>query len=459
MNRAISFLAYRHSDNILFIKNAVLSIFLKGLSLGLVMVVAVLLARRMGPTQYGRLAYIQSIAVILSSVCTLGLRDATNRIVARYAARRNLKLLGRFISFGIAIITVVSWMMVPIVYKLLLNFSGTFKDYRFSLWTVLGVVVSLGLLSYLGPTLVALGRPVLSFSLEHIGTRLLILIVALAYTICGASLNAETALEVTIAGNFAPVIALVAFIFIPSRLPLALPRQASYLLKNGRVWLSISLFMMTSPLISLVLSETAIIVLGVYGTPSEIAFYQIARRVSGLATVCGAVAIYIALPGIARYYILKRYDQLQNMINIINALTIIPSVSVILILIIGGDRLLLLFGPEFSGAYTAALILAIGRAIDQLFGPVLEILFMIGQHAIATWINIAYGILTVLLNIALIPYYGQSGAATATVTAALLWKGTLYLSLRRGSSLEPCLPLALARRARHPFAGSGVRKK
>jgi O-antigen/teichoic acid export membrane protein len=459
MKRVTLFSTYWRSDNLSFIKSAVSSILLKGLSLALVMVVAVLLARRMGPTEYGRLAYIQSVAFIISCICTLGLRDATNKIVARYTARRNLKLLGRFISSGIVIITLMSCMTVPIFYQLLLYTSDTFQDYLFPLWTVLAVVVSLGLLSYLGPTLVALGRPVLSFALEHVGPRLVIVIVALAYTICGASLTAETALDVTILGNVAPVMALVAFVFIPSRLPLTLPRQASYLLKNGRIWLSISLFMMTSPLISLVFSETAIIVLSAYAAPSEIAFYQIARRVSELATICGGVAIYIALPGIARYYILKRYDQLQDMIDITNMLTIIPSFSVTLILIMSGDRLLLLFGPEFSGAYTTALILAIGRALDQLLGPILEILFMIGQHAITTWINIAYGILTVLLNIALIPYYGQTGAATATVTAGLLWKATLYLILRRSSSIEPCLPLALARRTRHPFAYSEVLKK
>ena len=60
------------------------------------------------------------------------------------------------------------------------------------------------------------------------------------------------------------------------------------------------------------------IVLGAYAEPAAVAFYQVARRVSELAIVCGAVAIYIALPKIARYYTLRRYDELQHTVDIAN---------------------------------------------------------------------------------------------------------------------------------------------
>ncbi len=439
------FSAYWHGESLSFIKSAVSSLFVKGLSLLLVMAVSVVLARRMGASEYGQLAYIQSVAFVLSGICTLGLRDAANRIVARYVARGQRVLLGRFIVLGAIVITMASCVLVGLVYNLLLHVSGTFEKYIFPLWTVLGVVVSLAILSFLGPALVALGRPVFSFALEHIGPRFLILIVALAYTFFGRNLTAKTVLDVNILGNLVPAIVLGAFAFIRFRLPLTVPKRFSHILRNGRAWLSISLFMMTAPVISLVFSETAIIVLGIYAEPAEVAFYQVARRVSELATMSGAVAAYLALPSIARSYTLRRYDQMQHTVDITNILTIIPSISVVLILIIGGDRLLLLFGPEFRGAYAATLILSIGRAVDQLSGPVLEILFMTGRHVIATWINIAYGVLNVLLSLALIPCYGQIGAATASVVVVLMWKTNLYLVVRRRSSIQPCLLLALVR--------------
>jgi O-antigen/teichoic acid export membrane protein len=210
--------------------------------------------------------------------------------------------------------------------------------------------------------------------------------------------------------------------------------------------------MMTSPVIAMVFSETSMMVLGAYAEPAEVAFYQVARRVSELAIVCGAVAIYIALPKIARYYTLRRYDELQHTVDIANILTIISSISVTLILIFEGDKLLLVFGPDFSGAYAATLILTVGRAVDQLFGPALEILFMTGQQVTATWINVIYGVLSISLSFALIPHYGQIGAAFATVSIGLLWKLNLYLIVRQRCRVEPCLLIALASRGQYAFS-------
>ena len=452
MKAVMQYLGYWRDENISLVKSLVSAVFLKALSLVLVMFGAVLLARRMGPTEYGRLVYVQSAAFIIASICTLGLRDAANRIVARYVARYQRKLLARFILFGIVVITVTSCVIVPVVYLILLEVSGTFEAYRFPLITIFGVVVSLALLSFLGPTLVAMGRPVLSFALENVGPRLPLLVVLLACMIVGASLTAETALDLTILGNIVPAAALAAFIFVPSRLSFGVLKRPYHLIRTGRAWLSISLFMMTSPVIAMVFSETSMMVLGAYAEPAEVAFYQVARRVSELAIVCGAVAIYIALPKIARYYTLRRYDELQHTVDIANILTIISSISVTLILIFEGDKLLLVFGPDFSGAYAATLILTVGRAVDQLFGPALEILFMTGQQVTATWINVIYGVLSISLSFALIPHYGQIGAAFASVSIGLLWKLNLYLIVRQRCRVEPCLLIALASRGQYAFS-------
>jgi O-antigen/teichoic acid export membrane protein len=456
MKAAISHSGYWRPENISLIKSLVSAVFLKALSLALVMLVAVLLARRLGPTEYGRLVYVQSVAFIIASICTLGLRDAANRIVARYVARYRRKLLARFILFGIVIIAVASCIVVPVVYFILLEASSTFEAYRFPLITIFGIVISLALLSFLGPALVAMGRPVLSFALENVGPRLPLLVVLLACTIAGAPLTAESALDFTILGNIVPAVLLAAFIFVPSQLLIGVLKRPYHLVRTGKAWLSISLFMMTSPVISMVFSETSMIVLGAYAEPAEVAFYQVARRVSELAIVCGAVAIYIALPKIARYYTLRQYDRLQHTVDIANILTIIPSISVTLILILGGDKLLLVFGPDFSGAYAATLILTIGRTVDQLFGPALEILFMTGQQVTATWINVVYGVLSISLSFALIPHYGQIGAAFATVSVGIVWKLNLYLIVRQRSGVQPCLPIALASRGQYGFSVRGT---
>ena len=95
----------------------------------------------------------------------------------------------------------------------------------------------------------------------------------------------------------------------------------------------------TSPIISLVFSETSILVLGAFAPPGDVGLYQVGRRLSELATVCGGVAIYVALPSIAKFHALRRADQVQRTVNIANSLTVVPGLCVLLVLIAEGGRI------------------------------------------------------------------------------------------------------------------------
>jgi O-antigen/teichoic acid export membrane protein len=440
---------YLREEGLTLLRSSIVSIGIKALSLVLVMIVAVILARRMGATEYGRLSYIQSIAFVLSAVSTLGLRDGANRIVARYAARGQRVLLGRFILFGIFLISVVSIVLVSIVYQTILHTGGGASTSAFPLAAVSGVVVTLAVLSFLAPTVIALGAPVLSFVLESIGPKLVLLIIVLPFLIGTTELRAERVLDLTILGNLVPILALGFFAFIRFRLPIDRPKRLSTAAKSGRAWLSISLPMLTSPVVSFVFSETAIILLGNYAAPADVALYQIARRLAELTAMCSGVAIYLSLPSLAKHYTLRRYDQLQRTVDITNVLSLLPSAGITLALIIGGHTFLRVFGPDFPAAYTVTILIAGGRLADQMFGPVLEVLLMTGQQAVAGRLNIVYGLANIGLNLVLIPQWGLLGAAAATAVATVLWKANLYVILRRRTPIETCLILALALRIRH----------
>ncbi len=435
-----------HEEGFSLMRSSLVSVAIKAAAIALVMATSVALARHLGAADYGRFAFIQSIAFVLASLSTLGFRESANKIVSRYVVRGRLMPLGRFLLFGIIVITLASVVLATIGYGAIAYSPAMALKYGFSILAMLGMVVSLALLSFLAPALVALRRPVLSFTVENIGPRVIVLVAVLALVTGGLHLTTKIALDITIVGNLAPATAIAIFAFVRFKLPLGFPSRFSTVARTGRAWLCISLCMMTSPVISLIFSETSIIVLGASTSPGDVALYQIARRLAELATVCGAVATYLALPSIARFHAERRVDRLQRTIDIANVLTVIPGLCVLLALSVGGGEILRVFGSAFVGAYTVMLVLSAGRVADQFFGPVLEVLLMTGQHATASAINIMFAIGNVAVNCLLVPAWGSTGAAAGTVAVTLLWKASLYGVLRSRCPVEACLALRLTQR-------------
>ena len=81
----------------------------KGVRLVAGFVVGVLVARHLGPEQFGQLSYVQSFVVLLASVATLGLDDIVIRELVKNPERRDLllgttfflKIVGTILLFGV----------------------------------------------------------------------------------------------------------------------------------------------------------------------------------------------------------------------------------------------------------------------------------------------------------------------------------------------------------------------
>lgn len=447
---------FRNRDSLSFLGSSIASLFLKAFSLGLVMLLALLLARHLGASEYGRLAYIQSAAFLISAACALGLRESANRIVARYVARRRFPILSRFILFGLATIAVTSLLGVSVFHQIATRFPEMAANYAFPLPVLIGTVFSLAILSFLAPAVVALGQPVLGFALLDTAPRLFLFVISALYLLGGGILTAETVLDLSIAGNLVMASILLMLAFIRFGLPLPAPAPVSAVIKNAKYWLSISLLMLSSDFVFFVSAEVSLLVLGAYTMPADIALYQVARRIAELISICGGVSTYLAMPRISGFYTTRNYDQAQHVIRLTNAIALIPGILFTLITVVGGNYILLLFGPEFPSAYTILVILVSGRLLDLFWGPVLECQLMMGQQKIAGGINILVGILNVVMNLLLIPAYGGLGAALATVLVNSAGKITLYAALRRRIPIETCLAADLLRNIRHRFGAPGL---
>jgi O-antigen/teichoic acid export membrane protein len=99
--------------------------------------------------------------------------------------------------------------------------------------------------------------------------------------------------------------------------------------------------------------------------------------------------------------------------------------------------LLSIFGPEFVAGDTALVILALAMLVATASGPVNVVLVMAGK---ASWnlVNSFFALtVNVLLNVALIPRYGMSGAATAWAASILVANLLPLIQVRLFLHLHP----------------------
>jgi O-antigen/teichoic acid export membrane protein len=91
----------------------------------------------------------------------------------------------------------------------------------------------------------------------------------------------------------------------------------------------------------------------------------------------------------------------------------------------------LIFGHEYAAAYVPLLILLVGQMVNSAAGLVGLLLNMTG-HENETAIRMAVAaVISITLNLLLIPIWGIQGAATAEALSMIIWNILLWRVVRR----------------------------
>jgi len=164
----------------------------------------------------------------------------------------------------------------------------------------------------------------------------------------------------------------------------------------------------------IVYNKTDALMLGVMRGTTDVGIYFVLNRISELILFV-VIAVNTSLkPTIASLYVQKKQTQLQELINKGSRITVILAFPLALCLIIFGKYILLIFGPEFVGGYSAFIVSCLGKLFLAVTGLTAVILTMTGYE---NYIAIAIGsssILNFVLNYLLIPKWGVMGASIAT---------------------------------------------
>jgi O-antigen/teichoic acid export membrane protein len=132
-------------------------------------------------------------------------------------------------------------------------------------------------------------------------------------------------------------------------------------------------------------------------------------------------------------------EDMQSLLAGAARITFVTITIGVAALVFLGRPILLIFGADFAPAYIPMLVLTLSRVVEAFAGPVGQVMAMVGLHTLVAWLLFVPVTLNIALNYILIPHFGETGAAFATLASAIVWNVVLLYMCKRKLRLDPSL--------------------
>lgn len=413
----------------------------RGVGCGLILLITVLVTRALGAEDYGRFAFFLSIAFLAVLFGGMGVPVATNLLIPRYRQRGPGHRRNQFFIVGLTIVFAGSLLAAVVAITIVRQLDGGAAMIPFPLWAAAAYVTGTALISFLAPTCRAMDMPTTAALVDNIYPRIIVLAGMGILAAAGYGLSLDSVLILWVIGGYGTVALAVFALARQSELSLQVPRGLRW--RQCRIWLSLSTTMMITPVFYFVLSETDILCLGFFSSPSDVGVYNVARRLAELMQFAYVSVNTLLLPRIAAAHGARDRERMQAIVDTMNMVVLVPAGCVLVALVGFGPEILSLFGQSFVGGYVVVLMLVVPRFTDLLLGPASEVLMMSGEQAHVARVNIVAGVTNLGLNLLLVPVWGAVGAATATAITMVGWKSYLFVLCRRRTKVQTCLVMRM----------------
>lgn len=181
-------------------------------------------------------------------------------------------------------------------------------------------------------------------------------------------------------------------------------------------------------IMSMMINWAAMFSLGIWASKAEIGIFGVALRTAMLTSFILTSVNSIAAPKFSALFNQGDIAGLASTARKSSALMTVFAAPILLLFLIAPNLVMGLFGHDFNKGGPLLAILAIGQFLNVATGSVGYLLIMSGNERLMRNNTIVIGFITVLLNLVLVPFWGDIGAAIATAASmAMLNLGALYL--------------------------------
>lgn len=414
-------------------RNAIAAFLIRVVSAALLYISQAILARWMGSFEFGIYVFVWTWVLLLGGLAHAGLGISMIRLVpelretGRFEALRGLLFGGRL--FSLALSTLVAAVAAL--------FLWLFDDILASHY-VLPVFIALACLPMFTLTDVqdGIGRGeawMISALLPPYVLRPILLLAAMAGAVlAGFPATAVTAAAAAVFATW--LTAVVQTLLIQRKLSRTVP--AGPRAYETRKWTAVSLPLLIIGGCEIIMQNADVLVVSSYMSPTDVGIYfAAAKTMSLIMFVHYAVGSAVA-NRFAALHARGDTEALHAFVRDSVNWTFWPSLAAAIGILILGKPLLWLFGPAFMSGYPVMAILAVGLLLRSAMGPSEFLLNMLGEQRRCARSLIISAIVSVVLNLALVPLWGLMGAALATGLALTTTAVLNYVAAREKLGID-----------------------
>ena len=405
----------------------------------------ILLARLLGATKYGDYIYAFTVMLMAAALLKLGLDMITVRYVPLYRGQEKWHLLRgllrRTLQVQIGSSTLAAALLLSTLWLLRERLQ---IDLLLTLYTAAPLVIVLALQYLYEARVRALGHMTLARLPEEVFQPLfLAAFVGVVFLARRGEIQASWAMACTLAAA-AAALAITAG-FFRSKKPVEISTAAAVF--QTRSWLVTAIQIATVGTVMLVMRQIDTLLVGYFLGTTPAGLYATASRISKFIPL-GLTAINLSLgPMISSFQAPERRGELQKTVRLAAGGIVLIATPIALGVIVFSDKVLGLFGTEFTQARSALIVLVLGHLIGAASGSTSLLLTMTGHQGKVAIVTGVSAIVDVLLHVVLIPRFGIVGAATATAATIALWNLVLIFLVKRELGIDCTVFSLITRRS------------
>lgn len=388
----------------------------------------ILLARVMGEFEYGVFVFVWVLAVLFGDLSCLGFQTAIIRFLPQYRAAGAIEEI-RGLTGTARIFALASAGGMLVIGLIGLRFFGHLIESYYLVPAFLGLLampmIALG--DVLEGTSRASHWPIMALSPSYLVRPLLIIAYMLAAVLLGAPATATTAMQAAIGATFTTTAGTyLAVTFRMRRHYSSGPQTVDFF-----HWLGVAFPIFLIEGIGFLLTNSDVIVVGIFLAPEQVAIYFAAAKTMALVHFVNFSVKAAAGPRFSTVIAEKDHGKLAIIAADAARWTFWPALAVGLAVLAAGHFLLSLFGGAFTAGYVLMAILLAGILAKALVGPAEVLLMMAGKQNLCVLLYAGALATNVILNLTLIPHFGIAGTAIATASAMTVEAALLHVAVRR----------------------------
>lgn len=380
--------------------------------------IGILLGRFLGAELYGLYALSLPIAEVAAGLAVLGLTQAMVRYIAMYRNRQDTEGIWGTLQVGLGVTSIASLIVAVGLYFLAEPIAlQLFDEPRLiPLLRLASTVVPLLVLAEVAAAATQgfkqMQYSVIASSFTMPMMRILLisgLAITAGLTVAGVLIIHAISLAVS---------CVLLLYFLNKLFPLRRPIRTGR--RNIRELLDFSLPIYLSRLVRTFGAQIQTVLLGMFRTVSTVGIFSVASQVNRIGDFFHQSIITASAPIFSELYDQNDQEQMSRFYQTMTKWTFSLNLPLFLILFLFPEPILGIFGRDFIGGATALSILAWRNLINAGTGICGVVLGMTGKTKLKLINTTISVVLTIGLNIVLIPTWGLVGAAVAALASTAI---------------------------------------